>query len=115
VLAPYIEKTDLDHTMLWWNTPASSFASEDPKKHVVSVTTSRGIYLRWPNHAIVTPYEYSILGHELIHVGQQRRGELATTSLTELEVPAYQTEIRIKADLDAQAAGTGLILTPANV
>lgn len=98
VLSPYIPKVDLDETMLWWNTPASSFSSEDPNVYVIALTTARGIYLRDPNHAIVTPYEFSILAHELVHAGQYRTGAHLTKA--EMELPAYQMQVQVKNDLD---------------
>jgi hypothetical protein len=104
VLAPYIPKIDLDNAVLWWNTPPSSFTSEDPKLYVMALTTPKGIFLRGPNHAITSPHEFSILGHELIHVGQQRQGLVHGGDTPALEVPAYQMEVRILADLDGQAS-----------
>lgn len=104
VLAQFIPKQDLDGAMLWWDTPASSF----PSKNTVAVTTSRGIYFRGPNRAIVSTFDFVTLGHELVHVGQQRRGEVAQGDTAELELPAYQTGLAIERYMETFQDANGI-------
>lgn len=104
VLAQFIPQVDLDGAMLWWDTPASSF----PSKDTVAVTTSRGIYLRGPNHAILSTFEFVTLGHELVHVGQQRRGEVAQGNTPDLELKAYQMGLGIERYMESFQDANGI-------
>lgn len=104
VLAMFIPQVDLDGAILWWNTPASSF----PSKDTVAVTTNRGIYFRGPNHAIMSTFDFVTLGHELVHVGQQRRGEVTNGDTAELELPAYQTGLGIERYMETFQDANGI-------
>lgn len=105
ILSVYIPQVDLDGAVLWWNTPASSFASENKGEEVIALTTPRGIYLRGENHALTTVFEYVTLAHELVHVGQFRKGLTGTPE--ERELQAYKTGLAIEKNLEEYEAQTG--------
>ena len=104
-LSPFVvpkglEQRDIDDAILWWGSPESSFASEDSGAHIIALTTARGIYLRGQNHEITRHDELATLGHELMHVGQYRRGDVGRLTKAELELPAYQMGLAIRQYLD---------------
>lgn len=103
ILSPFIARVDLDNAIIWWNAPESSFASSDPNTRVEALTTERGIYMRGQNHAVTSIYDFVTLGHELVHVGQFRRGELPGPDTPEIELPAYQTGLAIEKHLEGIA------------
>lgn len=100
ILSPFIPKVDLDEAIIWWDAPESSFKSEDPTKHVEALTTQRGIYMRGPNRALTSTFDFSTMGHELVHVGQYRKGELPGPDTPEIEIPAYQVGFGIQKYLE---------------
>lgn len=104
VLSKFIPQVDLDGAMLWWDTPASSF----PSKNTIAVTTARGIYFRGPNRAIVSTFDFVTLGHELIHVGQQRQGRVAQGDTPDLELEAYQMGLAIERYMESFQDANGI-------
>jgi RHS repeat-associated protein len=108
-LAPYIPKVDLDNADIHdgempWYTPSD----------MAGITRGNDIYFRAGAYEQGTVAGASILGHELVHVGQYRNGMTAASYLwsarggysenSKYEAPAYKLDRQITKDLTA--AGT---------
>ena len=104
VLQPYIPQTDLNNADVHvgdmpWYTP----------DWAAGITRGNDIYIRDPNFTSASPEGMSLLGHELVHVGQYRDGMTGLSYLWEglwngydnnrYEVPAYDTGRQILNDL----------------
>jgi hypothetical protein len=71
-LEPYIPKRDLDN--------ADVHTGEMPAyapSWATGITRGNDIYFRNPNQSFATPEDLSLLGHELVHVGQYADGMTA--------------------------------------
>jgi RHS repeat-associated protein len=109
-LAPYIPRIDLDNADIhedgkvpWWF----------KNKGAGGVTDHNNIYFRYGEYDPSTVAGLAGLGHELVHVGQYRKGELTKFKYllearkngwekkNKYEIPAYALETEITATLPA--------------
>jgi len=106
LLRPYIPEVDLGHADLRpgeapWYLP----------RRYIGITRGNVIYFRPGAYDPTTPSGIALLGHELVHVGQYRRGETWLSFIwsyrrgyerSSLERPAYELQARILNDLVAR-------------
>ena len=115
-LAPYIPRIDLDNADIReneWPPKIGKFFPIPLSKDVAAITLGNKIYIRPGEYDPTTIDGEALLGHELVHVGQYRTGEMTRAGyLNELikhgsgtqnkyEAPAYGLEDEIKFSLPA--------------
>jgi RHS repeat-associated protein len=111
-LAPYIPKVDLDNADIHdgkmpWYTPSD----------MDGITRGNDIYFKPGAYPEGTPAGFSILAHELVHVGQYRNGMNAASYLwsvrggysrdSKYEKPAYDMGDKVLNDLAASGVNCG--------
>jgi RHS repeat-associated protein len=109
-LSPYIPERDLNNAdvhigeMPWY---APSWAA--------GITWGNDIYIRDPDQTFTSPSGMSLLGHELVHVGQYAEGMTVLSYLwasrngydnNPYEVEAYKLQDIIKSDLTLKYGGS---------
>ena len=106
LLAPYIPQRDLDNVRL--------YIGKMPKYAplwAVGIARGHHIYIRNPHQSFVTPDDFALLGHELVHVGQYAQGMTWMRYLwacrhgyhhNPYEIEAYRVGALIKQELQQQ-------------
>lgn len=108
VLAPYIPQRDLDHAEIF---PDATRMSLFPS-NTYGYTVGDNIYFRAGDFDPSTVDGISVLGHELVHVGQYARGDLSIATYlweayrhgyrnNKYEAPAYEMQNKIRNDLNS--------------